>query len=199
MCHMRAQEQTATDRAMASALPARSETARDPRFRAFRATGSRADRNELVEEFYGLAEQCARRFSDRGEPLEDLVQVALVGLVKAVEWFDPDRGVSFEGFAIPTITGEIKRHFRDHTWDVSVPRRAKELMARLRGTNDLLEQRLGRRPTIAELGDELNVSVETVIETMEASTVYRSLSTDRSWHNAGAGGSPTYLPKSRIT
>jgi RNA polymerase sigma-B factor len=153
------------------------------RFAEFRSTGTRDARNRLVEEFSPLAEQCARRFADRGEPLDDLVQVALVGLVKAVERFDPTRGVSFPGFALPTITGEIKRHFRDHTWAVRVPRAPKELMARMRVTNDHLQQRLGRDPSVAELAEELNVSIDAVVETIEASAVYRSLSTDRPLSN----------------
>jgi RNA polymerase sigma-B factor len=85
-------------------------------FREYRASGTRALRNALVEEHIGFADFLARRFANRGEPLDDLRQVALVGLVKAVERFDPDRGVTFASFAVPTITGEIKRHFRDRTW-----------------------------------------------------------------------------------
>jgi RNA polymerase sigma-B factor len=153
------------------------------RFVEFRSTGSRDRRNRLVEDFYPLAEQCARRFRDRGEPLDDLVQVALVGLVKAVERFDPSRGVSFPGFAVPTINGELKRHFRDHTWAVRVPRQPKEMLARLRVVNEQLQQRLGREPSVGELAAELNTTVESVIETLEAATVYRCLSMDRLAHD----------------
>jgi len=92
------------------------------RFVRFKATGDREVRDELVVEHLGLARALARRYANRGEALDDLQQVATVGLLKAVERFDPDRGLSFTTFAVPTITGEIKRHFRDKTWSTRVPR-----------------------------------------------------------------------------
>jgi len=117
------------------------------RFAEYRRTGDRALRNQLVEEHMRLAEFLARRFSHRGEAPEDLRQVALVGLLKAVERFEPDRGLQFSSFATPTITGELKRHFRDKGWAVRVPRRIQELHLELDRTVADLNQELGRPPT----------------------------------------------------
>ena len=107
-------------------------TERDPardaeRFRRYRRTRDRALRNELIEEHRWLALHCAKRFANKGEPLDDLVQVAMLGILKAVERYDPDYGATFATFAVPTVTGELRRHFRDTTWAVHVPRRAKDL------------------------------------------------------------------------
>ena len=115
----------------------------------------------------------------RGEPLDDLEQVAFEGLVKAVERFDPDRGPGFAAFAVPTIVGEIKRHFRDHTWATKVPRAAKELATRLTAATEALSVQLHRAPTVPELADALGVSEDVVIEALDARTAYRpaSLST----------------------
>src|SRR5215831_1365223 len=122
------------------------------------ATGDRRIRDELVEAHIGLAEYLARRFANRGEPLDDLVQVALIGLVKAVNRFDPNRGVEFSTYATHTIAGELKRHFRDKGWAVRAPRRMQELYLRLTQVVSSLGQQLGRSPTIAELAAETQVS-----------------------------------------
>jgi RNA polymerase sigma-B factor len=148
------------------------------RFRAYRASGDHAARNALVEEHLGFADYLARRFTHRGEPIDDLRQVALIGLVKAVERFDPDRGVSFTSFAVPTITGEIKRHFRDRTWSVRVPRNLQELSLEIERVRADLGHRLGRSPTVAEIADDLDVTEEAVLEGLEAATLYRSGSLD---------------------
>ncbi len=148
------------------------------RFRELRESGSVALRNELVEEHAGFAEYLARRFVNRGEPLDDLRQVALIGLVKAVERFDPDRGVNFTSFAAPTITGEIKRHFRDKTWSIRVPRSLQELKAQVERSRAELGHELGRSPTISEIAESLDVTEESVIEGLEASGAYRSASLD---------------------
>jgi len=147
-------------------------------FDEYRRTRDVKARNELIEAHARLAEFCARRFVYRGEPFDDLRQVALVGLLKAVERFDPDRGVRFTSFATPTIVGELKRHFRDRGWAVRVPRRLQELhlqIGRLVGT---LSQELGRPPTTAELADRAAVTEEEVLESMEAATLYRLSSLD---------------------
>ena len=148
------------------------------RFCAYRASGSRDLRNELVEEHIGFADFLARRFSNRGEPNDDLRQVAFVGLVKAVERFEPDRGVTFASFAVPTITGEIKRHFRDRTWSVRVPRNLQELTLEIERARNDLGHALGRSPTVSEIAAELDVSDEAVLEGLEAATMYRSGSLD---------------------
>jgi RNA polymerase sigma-B factor len=142
------------------------------------ATGDRRIRDELVEAHIGLAEYLARRFDNRGEPLDDLIQVALIGLVKAVDRFDPGRGVEFATYATHTIAGELKRHFRDKGWAVRAPRRMQELYLRLTQVVGSLGQKLGRSPTIAELAAETQGSEEEVLEALEAGQAYRSASLD---------------------
>jgi RNA polymerase sigma-B factor len=135
-------------------------------------------RDQLVTAHLGLAEYLARRFDNRGEPLDDLVQVASLGLVKAVDRFDPERGLEFSTFATPTIVGELKRHFRDKGWAVRVPRRVQELHLRLGQVIASLGQSLGRSPTIAEIAREASASEEEVLEAMEAGHAYRTTSLD---------------------
>lgn len=147
-------------------------------FAAYRRTGSRRDRNRLVEQHRSLAEALARRYANRGEPLDDLEQVAMVGLVKAVERFDPTQGVPFAGFAVPTITGELRRHFRDRTWAVKVNRKAKDLHVNLPAMADRLQGELGRAPTPTELAEAMQCSVDTVLEALDAGLAYRTTSTD---------------------
>jgi RNA polymerase sigma-B factor len=148
------------------------------RFRRYRATGDRALRNELVHEHRHLAEMAARRFANRGEPLADLRQVALLGLVKAVERYNPDFSVAFSTFAAPTLSGELKRHFRDTTWPVHVTRKAQELHLRMSGTRERLTQELGRSPTVAELAAATGATVDDVLHASEAGNAYRSASLD---------------------
>jgi RNA polymerase sigma-B factor len=125
-----------------------------------------------------LAEFLARRFAHRGEAADDLRQVALVGLLKAVERFEPDRGLQFSSFATPTITGELKRYFRDRGWAVRVPRRIQELHLELDRTVNELSQELGRPPTPAEIAQRAGVLEEDVLESMEAGSLYRLASID---------------------
>jgi len=147
----------------------------DPRFVELGRTGDRDLRNTLVEEHRWLAVHCARRFSHKGEPLEDLVQVAMVGLLKAVDRFDPRFGVVFSTFAVPTVTGELRRHFRDTTWSVHVPRRAKELHQTVSGVVDELSQQLGRSPTVPEMAQRAGITVEETLEALEVHGCYRGL------------------------
>src|SRR5437899_10512978 len=121
------------------------------KFADYAAARDPALRDELVAAHLGLAEYLARRFANRGEPLDDLVQVASVGLLKAVDRFDPDRGLEFSTYATPTIVGELKRHFRDKGWAVRVPRRVQELHLRLAKVVNTLGQALGRSPTLTEI------------------------------------------------
>jgi RNA polymerase sigma-B factor len=144
----------------------------DPRFGLYRKTGERRIRDELIEEHRWMALYCARRFQHRGEPLEDLIQVGMLGILKAVERFDPGFGVVFATFAMPTIMGELRRHFRDHTWPVRVPRRVKELHLELSGATEQLSQDLGRPPMVEELAERLHATVEEVLEAMEAGAAY---------------------------
>lgn len=159
------------------------------RFARYRTTGDRALRNELLVEHRGIAEAIARRFANRGEPLEDLEQVAMLGLVKAIERFDPQRGIPFAGFAVPTITGELRRHFRDATWAVKVSRRAKDLHVRLHRLVGELTSAHGRPPTPAELAEALEVSLDDVLDTLDAGAAYRTTSTDTADGLSAAGRS----------
>jgi len=167
----------------------------DERFDEYRRSGDRALRNELVQEHIRLAEFIARRFVHRGEPLDDLRQVALIGLVKAVERFEPDRGLQFSSFATPTIMGELKRHFRDKGWAVRVPRRVQELHLELDRTVGTLSQELGRAPTTDEIARRAGVAEEDVLESMEASSLYRLASIDAG--RADDDGSPSQ-PSERV-
>ena len=148
------------------------------RFAEYRATQSRAIRDELILEHIGLARSLARRYSGRGESVDDLEQVATVGLLKAVERFDPERGLAFTTFAVPTITGEIKRHFRDRGWATRVPRGLQDLALRLTRTVQELGHELGRSPSVDELATALEVSTEMVLEAMEANRSYSASSLD---------------------
>lgn len=147
----------------------------DPRFAEYRAGGDRTIRNELVEDHRWLALHCARQFACKGEPLDDLVQVAMVGLVKAVDRFDPAFGTVFTTFAVPTVTGELRRHFRDRTWSVHVPRRAKELYQSVSGVVEELSQTLMRSPTVPEIAQRSGTTVEATLETLEARASYRGV------------------------
>ncbi|MFN6550819.1 RNA polymerase sigma factor SigF [Mycolicibacterium septicum] len=140
-------------------------------------------RERIVERCLPLADHIARRFDGRGEPREDLIQVARVGLVNAVNRFDVDAGSDFVSFAVPTIMGEVRRHFRDNSWSVKVPRRLKELHLRLGAATAELSQRLGRAPTASELAVELDMDREEVIEGLVAGSSYNTLSID-----SGGGG-----------
>jgi RNA polymerase sigma-B factor len=135
-------------------------------------------RSELVELHVPLVELCARRFVNRGEPFEDLVQVGTIGLIKAVDRFDPERGVEFSTYATPTILGEVKRHFRDKGWAIRVPRRLQELRMAIAATTGELSQRNGRSPTPSEVAERLGVGLEDVLEGMESANAYATLSLD---------------------
>jgi RNA polymerase sigma-B factor len=148
------------------------------RFRTYQRTGDRTLRNSLIEEYRGLAHHLAKRYANRGEPFDDLLQVALLGTLKAVERFDPDRGVEFSTFAAATVNGELKRHFRDKTWAIHVPRGAQELHLRLAPLIERLGQDLSRPPTVAELATALDATEEAVLEAMEAGAAYRAASLD---------------------
>jgi RNA polymerase sigma-B factor len=147
-------------------------------FEEYAATRDPTLRHELVETHLGLAHQLARRFVNRGEPYDDLVQVASLALVKSVDRFDPDRGVEFSTFATRTIVGELKRHFRDRGWAVRAPRRVQELYLELGQVSESLTQELGRSPTVAELAEATGTTGEAVLEAMEAGYGYRSASID---------------------
>ncbi len=133
-------------------------------------------RAQAIEAWLPLARHLAHRYSGRGEPTDDLVQTATVGLIKAVDKFDPERGVDFAGYAIPTIIGEIKRHFRDRTWSVRVPRRLQELRLAITEANATLTHTLGRSPTVPDIAVHLGVTEEEVLEGLEGARAYHATS-----------------------
>jgi RNA polymerase sigma-B factor len=135
-------------------------------------------RHGLVSLHLALVEHCARRFRNRGEPLEDLVQVGTIGLIKSIDRFDLERGFEFSTYATPTIIGEIKRHFRDKGWAIRVPRRLQELRMQISSTTADLTQRLGRSPTARELAEAIGCTVEEIVEGIESSNAYATLSLD---------------------
>ncbi len=138
----------------------------------------RRQRDKVVERCLPLADHIARRFEGRGEPRDDLIQVARVGLVNAVIRFDVEAGTDFVSFAVPTIMGEVRRHFRDNSWSVKVPRRLKELHLRLGRATAEISQRLGRAPTATELAAELGMDRAEVVEGLVAGSSYNTLSID---------------------
>jgi RNA polymerase sigma-B factor len=145
----------------------------------YQRDGDPAAREALVERFLPLARQLARRYQRAGEPLDDLIQVASLGLLKAIERFDPGRETAFSSFAVPTILGELKRHFRDKGWSVRVPRDLQELAVKVDRTSEEMGRELGRAPTTAELAERLDASPEQVLEAREAAGAYRAISLDR--------------------
>jgi RNA polymerase sigma-B factor len=147
-------------------------------FLEFRDRRDAETRARLIEGHLGLVEYLARRFAGRGEPLDDLIQVATIGLVKAVDRFDPDREVEFSTYATPTIVGELKRHFRDKGWAVRVPRRLQELNLRLGSVIGKLSQELQRSPTVAEIARAAGTTEDEVLEGLDSAHAYRLISLD---------------------
>jgi len=146
-------------------------------------------REQLVHLHLPLVEHCARRFRNRGEPLEDLVQVGTIGLLKAVDRFDTGRGVEFSTYATPTIIGEIKRHFRDKGWAIRVPRRLQELRMQIGSVSATLTQTLGRSPTPRELAEEIGCTVEEIVEGLDSGNAYSTLSLDAGEESEDGPGS----------
>jgi RNA polymerase sigma-B factor len=160
----------------------------DALFRRLRVGGEDAVREALIERFLPLARQLARRYQRVNEPLDDLVQVASIGLVKAVDRFDLDRGVAFSSYAVPTILGELKRYFRDSGWAVHVPRGVQERAMQVDRAVKELSGRLGRSPSVDEVAEQLEVSDEDVLEAMEAGLAYEAMSLDAQRAGADAEG-----------
>jgi RNA polymerase sigma-B factor len=152
---------------------------------AYHRDGDRAARDRALVELMPLVRALASRYSGRGEPLEDLVQVGALGLIKAVDRFDVDRGVEFSSYAVPTIVGEIRRHFRDKAWAMHVPRRLKELSVRLSRLLDELTNELGRSPTIAELAEAAGVEEEDVVDALDSAHAYSTRSLHAPFEEGG--------------
>jgi RNA polymerase sigma-B factor len=147
-------------------------------FERARQHGDQHARQQLIERYLPLARRLARRYQRAEEPLEDLVQVASLGLVKAVDRFDPERPVVFSSYAVPTILGELKRHFRDRTWSVRVPRDLQELALRVDRTVTQLSLTSGRSPSVGEIAAATELPPEQVLEALEAAAAYRATSLD---------------------
>jgi RNA polymerase sigma-B factor len=135
-------------------------------------------RDRLVTLHLPLVEHLARRFRNRGEPYDDLVQVATIGLIKAIDRYDPERGVEFSTYATPTIVGEIKRWFRDKGWAIRVPRRLQELRLAIGSATATLTQDLGRSPTVSELAQQIGATEDEILEGLESASAYSTLSLD---------------------
>ncbi len=150
-------------------------------FVRYREDGDEAARDELVEMYLNLVRYLASRFRNRGEPIDDLVQVGTIGLIKAIDRFDIERAVEFTTYATPTIVGELKRYFRDKGWAIKVPRRLQELSFRVNQAIDALTQELQRSPTVEEIAKYLDVTSDEVLEALETSEAYNfvSLESDR--------------------
>ena len=144
-------------------------------FRRFKEEGDAEARDQLIVNHINLVRFLASKFKNRGESLDDLIQVGTIGLIKAIDRFDPERGLEFTTYATPTIMGEIKRHFRDKGWSVRVPRRLQELSAKVNQATDELTNQLQRSPSVAEIADYLGSSVDEVLEAMESSSAYSSV------------------------
>ena len=144
-------------------------------FRRYKEQGDSEARDQLIMSHLNLVRFLASKFKNRGEALDDLIQVGTIGLIKAIDRFDPERGLEFTTYATPTIMGEIKRHFRDKGWSVRVPRRLQELSAKVNQVTDELTNQLQRSPSVAEIAESLGVSVDEVLEAMESSSAYSSV------------------------
>ncbi len=144
-------------------------------FRRYKQEGDMDAREKLVMSHMNLVRFLANKFKNRGEPLDDLMQVGYLGLLKAIDRFDPERGLEFTTYATPTIMGEIKRHFRDKGWSVRVPRRLQELSAKVNQATDTLTAQLQRSPKVEEIAEYLDATVDDVLEAMESSSAYSSV------------------------
>jgi RNA polymerase sigma-B factor len=158
-------------------------------FARYQQLGDRRARDELVKEYLPLARRLAQRYERGREPLDDLFQVASVGLLKAIDRFDHTRPTAFSSFAVPTIAGEIKRHFRDKGWWLRVPRGLQELAMRVEHVTDELQSSLGRSPTPDEIAEHLGIGIEEVLEAREAAGAYRPVSLDAPREDGDGDGS----------
>ncbi len=154
----------------------RTEEETERLFREYVRTRDPQLREQLIMSHRNLVRYLAGKFANRGEPLEDLVQVGLIGLINAIDRFDPDRGTKFSTYATPTIVGEIRRHFRDKSWSMKVPRRLQELNLAASKAADELGQKLGHAPTIQEIAKHVGASEEETLEALELGNAYDTVS-----------------------
>lgn len=165
------------------------------KFEQFHKTGDIALRNELVEEHLYLVDILIRKYLNKGVDYDDLYQVAALALVSAVNRFDPTKGFEFSTFVTPTILGEIKKYFRDKEWMVKVPRRLKEIGAKIPHAKDELQLKLQRAPLVSEIAEYMGHSEEEIIEAMEGARAYSTYSLDRTYEDSGEEGESAVLEK----
>ncbi len=177
---------SATQRTAGADAPGR--TPNEELFVRWQQHGERAARDELVRRFVPLARKLARRYNGAREPFDDLLQVACLGLVKAVDRYDLERGTAFSSFAVPTILGELKRYFRDLGWAVHVPRGAQELAVKVEEAQQRLSTRTGRAPTVPELAQYLEIDIADVLDALETARAHHASSLDAP-HDDGEGES----------
>ncbi len=152
-------------------------------FRRYKEKGDEEARDQLIMNHLNLVRFLAAKFKNRGEPLDDLIQVGTIGLIKAIDRFEPDRGLEFTTYATPTIMGEIKRHFRDKGWSVRVPRRLQELSSKVNQAQEQLTNELQRSPSVEEIAQRVDASVEDVLEAIESSSAYTSVPLEAGGNN----------------
>jgi RNA polymerase sigma-B factor len=172
--------------------PALASVTNDTLFVRWQRHGDRAARDELVQRFLPLARKLARRYSGAREPFDDLLQVASLGLVKAIDRYDLARGTAFSSFAVPTILGELKRYFRDLGWAVHVPRGAQERAVKVEDAHQQLSARSNRAPTVAQLAEYLEMSIEDVLDALETARAHHASSLDAPYDD-GEGESGTMV------
>ncbi|MHB8510050.1 MAG: SigB/SigF/SigG family RNA polymerase sigma factor, partial [Candidatus Dormibacteria bacterium] len=167
-------------------------------FDRYQGTRDPAVRQRIVDAYTNLVYFLARKFANRGEPLEDVVQVAYMGLLLAIDRFEPERGLEFTTYATPTIVGEIKRYFRDKSWTIRIPRRLQELNLRSRQASETMQAELGRTPSVQELAGRLEVSQEELLEAYEASPAGHTVPLDAPAHSASGDDAESLVLSERI-
>ncbi len=164
-------------------------------FQEYKKDPSVEKRNEIVEKYLYMVDILIRKYLGKGVEYDDLYQVGALALVQAVERFDPDKGFEFSTFATPTILGEIKKYFRDKQWSLKVPRRLKEIAAKVQETKESLAADLQRQPTIPELAEATGLPEDQIIEALDSAQAYGTYSLDRTFEDAGEDGESAYLEK----
>lgn len=170
-------------------------TAKTNGFQEYKANPTIANRNKLVEDHLYMVEILIRKYLGKGVEYDDLYQVGALALVSAVERFDPDKGFEFSSFATPTILGEIKKYFRDKQWSLKVPRRLKEISAKVQDAKEKLSTELGKNPTIQEIAQFTGLSDEQIIEAMEGAKAYSTYSLDKTFDDMTGEGDSAFLEK----
>lgn len=170
-------------------------TAKTNGFREYKANPTVANRNKLVEDHLYMVEILIRKYLGKGVEYDDLYQVGALALVSAVERFDPDKGFEFSSFATPTILGEIKKYFRDKQWSLKVPRRLKEISAKVQDAKEKLSTELGKNPTVQEIAQFTGLSDEQIIEAMEGAKAYSTYSLDKTFDDMTGEGDTAFLEK----